>query len=146
MNWEVVYTVQAAGKSIQNSDYSFTEDFVNQEIAYYRIVQFDLNGLSKTYEALASSCDFGIEAVSKLLTYPNPSEESFTIQLSAKDIGKNGMLKIYSAAGQLILESEVQIVKGINEYKITEDLNPGIYFIQITDEGQSSITVRHIKN
>ena len=146
MNWEVVYTVQAAGYSIQNTDYSFTEDFVNQEIAYYRIVQFDLNGLSKTYEALASSCDFGIEAVSKLLTYPNPSEESFTIQLSAKDIGKNGMLKIYSAAGQLILESEVQIVKGINEYKITEDLNPGIYFIQITDEGQSSITATHIKN
>ena len=146
MNWEVVYTVQAAGNSIQNSDYSFTEDFFNQEIAYYRIVQFDLNGFSKSYGALASSCDFGFEAVSKLLTYPNPCEESFTIQLSAENLGESGSLKIFSASGQLIKESEVQIVKGINEYKITEDLNPGIYFIQITDEGQSSITATHIKN
>ena len=146
MNWEVVTTIQAAGNSFENSEYSFTDELINQEVTYFRIVQFDINGSSKTYDALASSCDFGFGKISRILTYPNPSEESFTIQLSTEDMGENGSLKIYSTSGQLIKESKIQIIKGINEYKIADELNPGIYFIQITDELQSSLTVAHAKN
>jgi alkaline phosphatase D len=76
--------------------------------------------------------------------YPNPFEKEITVQYNAPKQGKI-TVKVLSQDGKLLQTKDYQTLNGLNYLKIDgENLNSGIYQIQITDN-QSNKLVRIVK-
>ncbi|MBU3660478.1 MAG: T9SS type A sorting domain-containing protein [Flavobacteriales bacterium] len=76
--------------------------------------------------------------------YPNPFEKEITVQYNAAKQGKI-TVKVLSQDGKLLQTKEYQTLNGLNYLKIDgENLNSGIYQIQITDN-KSNKLVRMVK-
>jgi hypothetical protein len=76
--------------------------------------------------------------------YPNPFEKEITVQYNAPKQGKI-TVKVLSQDGKLLQTKDYHTLNGLNYLKIDgENLNSGIYQIQITDN-QSNKLVRIVK-
>ena len=76
--------------------------------------------------------------------YPNPFEKEITVQYNSIKQGKI-TVKVLSQDGKLLQSKDYQTLNGLNYLKIDgENLNSGIYQIQITDN-QSNKLVRMVK-
>jgi hypothetical protein len=72
--------------------------------------------------------------------YPNPANLAATIQLPGKG---NYAIKLFDVAGKLILNNNCT---NNNTYDLNlENINPGIYFLEITGSDHSTITKKIIK-
>ncbi len=72
------------------------------------------------------------DAIAYLYNYPNPAADETTIRFAVKQSGML-RLKFYNTAGDLVLESSVAGVAGVdNEHLVdTSQLAPGVYFCQL---------------
>ena len=69
--------------------------------------------------------------------FPNPTQRSFTIDLSVKEESKM-VLHVFDAAGREVLRSERYLHAGKNQEKVNAaDLAMGIYFIEIDLNGKT---------
>jgi hypothetical protein len=76
--------------------------------------------------------------------YPNPFEKEITVQYNSLNQEKI-TVKVLSQDGKQIQSKEYQTLNGLNYLKIDcENLNTGIYQIQITDS-KSNKLVRMVK-
>lgn len=76
--------------------------------------------------------------------YPNPFEKEITVQYNASKQGKI-TVKVFNQDGKLLQTKNYQTQNGLNYLKIDgENLNAGIYQIQITDD-KSNKLVRMVK-
>ena len=94
-------------------------------------------GCARTTSALAvTSCreEIGSSSADELNIYPNPTAESFTIELQiASLISEQATIKIYSLTGQLVYEKLGEVVNG-NLFEIItfeNEISGGIYVVNI---------------
>lgn len=89
-------------------------------IAIDDVYEFDPNGIPTSISSLAKE---------EVLIYPNPINDIITIQLK-KEITTECEVKIYSAAGQLVYESDYQVQ---NKFITINNLDipSGVYFISL---------------
>ncbi len=76
-------------------------------------------------------------------TIPNPSFNDHRFIIHANSLRSfKSTLSIYNIFGELIIQNNIKVRKGVNEYQIDKTLPPGVYFIKILDN-QKIITTKH---
>ena len=142
-NWTLIHVVDAAGDSQEPIPYSVTDEIRNDidGIVYYRIEQFDNDGMSKSYDAVSVSC---ASANSDMLVYPNPGSGNMNIVINEEAHIGICSLEITDSQGKTIHLMDVEINKGNNSMHIDgRTLKPGIYFIKVYNEDYTTKTIRY---
>jgi hypothetical protein len=141
--WQVIQTIPAAGNSNELLTYQAI-DHANSEIQYYRLNQVDIDGTNKYYDPIAVDCEESDQEV--IQTYPNPSQEGFSIIINNPKNTGDGELTIVDATGTLVSQRSISIQDGVNVFFIKENLTRGIYFIQIENDQHKTKTIKHVVN
>ncbi|MFN5032732.1 MAG: T9SS type A sorting domain-containing protein [Flavobacteriia bacterium] len=140
--WDVLGSIEAAGNSTSTIDYSLTDDLPYSGLNYYRLVQFDIDGMYTTYDLQAVLCE-GEKFDSNISSYPNPSDNSFNINVLSQDMEGDATMFIYSIQGAVVYKQTVHLQKGNNTFFVSDNhLFGGTYLIAIQQE-EKIITTRH---
>jgi hypothetical protein len=108
---------------------------------YYRLRQVDIDGKEKLYDPINVSCD---ETTAGYFTsYPNPSGNEFQVVVNNKEILGACTLNIVDVHGKVIDQRKIEVKDGINMFVISEKLNPGIYFLNITNGTKTTKVIKH---
>lgn len=141
--WEEVGQVQAAGNSSQLTNYELIDSDQLSGVTYYRLKQYDMNGNVETFYPVSASCK-GVTQGNVLTTHPNPSTETFYVNLFTETMEGNGELTILDASGRRVYEKAISIKNGNSIFHIADfDVEPGMYYIQVSN-GISKEVVKHI--
>ena len=122
-----------------NFDFSeavlFCEEDLGQEVVVL-LKATDCLGNSSICEAFVEVGDMfsslgELEEEKSLLVYPNPVAEKLFIELAVNQ-SANAKIKIVGLDGKIIQTAGLELFSGPNKFEMgTEDLVPGIYFIEI---------------
>jgi len=139
--WRNIAIVSAAGNSVNHIDYGVVDAEKMNGTVYYKLMQYDIDGLSKEYGPISSTCSSLSEMVVK--TYPNPSSQEFYIEIIAPE-STTTVIAIIDAHGKTVYSRTVDTEKGANLYTF-EGLNilPGMYYIQISNDLTTPNVVKH---
>jgi len=129
--WEAVGTVEGAGNSIRNLNYSLTDLNPVSGINYYRVKQVDFNGdfdYSETIQVVYYS-DKDIELT------PNPASISgadMPMLYVYSELESIATVILFDVAGKQISSQKQSVQIGQNRYHIpVSDLNKGIYMVRL---------------
>jgi hypothetical protein len=140
--WDVLGTIGAAGNSTYSIDYALTDAFPQPGINYYRLTQYDLDGVFETFDAQAAVCSEQ-QAGTALSTYPNPSSSDFNVDLQTDELEGEGVLLVTDAKGAVVYSQNIKIINGTNNYVIQRfEAAPGIYYISVKS-GANTVTTKH---
>lgn len=127
-NWIAVGEKTAAGNSNTLINYSIVDENNWNGVSYYRMIQIDINGKQEVYGPISADC--GSENNS-MIVYPNPSNGTFTVEISASENISDGQIQLFDVTGKLILNQITPIQEGINQvYFNNVDLQMGSYLVK----------------
>jgi hypothetical protein len=139
--WRVLIIVPSAGTSNELLTYQAMDNSGTNGSNYYRLRQVDNDGKEKLYDPINVSC---VETTAGYFTsYPNPSGNEFQVVINNKEILGACTLNIVDAQGKVIDQRSIEVKDGINMFVITETLNPGIYFLNITSGTKTTHVIKH---
>lgn len=140
-NWRSISTVSAAGNATSIINYGIVDAEKANGVAYYKLMQYDIDGESKEYGPISSDCYHLGEMVVK--TFPNPSGDEFYVELISPE-ATSTIITIVDAQGKSVYTRTVETEKGTNLYTF-EALNvlPGMYYIQISNDITTPNVVKH---
>jgi len=138
-NWRVIGSVLASGNSTQDIDYTFVDDEKSNGQNYYRLNQVDIDGKNEYFGPIQTNC---VEKF-QFTTFPNPSDASFQVTLTSKELVGMCSLVISDATGKVIEQRTIDVKEGINLFVINQEFTPGIYFLHITNGAKSTQILRH---
>lgn len=124
--WQSIGTAQSLGDTQKKSVYSFIDKKVTSRNSYYRVKQIDLDGDFDYSEVVFSRNNM----LSDFDVYPNPVENDLLIR-SSNIVEDHQVIKVFDATGRFILVNrsmEDDYLMKLN----TSELDPGIYFIQVS--------------
>lgn len=139
--WSVISSIAAAGFSNELIEYSFIHENVPSEHQYYRLVQVDLDGITETYNAIAISC---ASTESYFDIYPNPSDGQFQIIFNDPQILGASQITLVDAMGSTKYRRNIDIREGINTFMMSDNLDPGMYYVVISNGKGYKNTLKHI--
>jgi hypothetical protein len=129
IQWEFVSTINAAGNSNYNINYSTLDTDPFGGISYYRLVQVDNNGAEKIYGPISVSCS---DSENSIIVFPNPTKGNFTVEISSTEIFTNAQLQITDLTGKVINQRSTNILEGKNQFTFEGlDLQLGTYIINL---------------
>jgi len=139
--WENIGSVQAAGNSNQELNYSFLDTDRPQGTAYYRLRQIDLDGEEKIYDPISMTC-FG-EPTDEIIAYPNPNSGTFTVAFESNLEDLDSEIELKDMYGRIINSRNIAVYKGTNQVMFnTIELKPGEYVITVkTDNSIKMVKV-----
>ena len=143
LNWITLNTLGAAGNSTTVIEYALTDNNEVSGTTYYRLTQFDNDGVSETFNIASVNC--GEQAVtSNLVTYPNPSNGSFYVDFYTQDLTGPSSISVFDSRGVIIYRQDVLVEKGSNVFHIEKmEAAPGMYYIQVSNGTTTSYIVKH---
>lgn len=128
IDWELVSKIGGNGTSNSVHNYIYTDINVNsEELTYYRMSQVDLDGRTAILKMIDINCNNNIP--DKMIFYPNPASTELNIHLDVKEPSTNGIIRLINNFGQTIMETKVDLTKGINSFIYPVDFEPGTYTI-----------------
>jgi hypothetical protein len=140
-SWDVLGTVIAAGNSNNMIDYNLTDFSPHPGINYYRLTQYDVDGVFETFDEQAAECKDHIGTA--LISYPNPSSGNFSVDLQTDELEGEATLMISDAKGALVYSQDIEIIKGNNNYVIHKfNAEPGFYYITVKS-GAITVNTKH---
>jgi hypothetical protein len=139
-NWQVLTTVQSAGTSNELITYQTADHSAIDGNNYYRLLQVDIDGTEKVYDPINVSCTEVTPGY--FSTFPNPSGTSFQVIVNNKELIGVCTLNMVDATGKVIEQREIEVKDGINMFVINQEMAPGIYFLNISNEFKTSTIVR----
>lgn len=127
LSFEQIARINGSGNSSTQKTYSWIDDHVSNEIVYYRLKQIDFNGEFKYLGIKAADCSES----NSFNIYPNPFENSFTIELSEK-ITFPITLEVIDFLGRKV---QTQIIEtNVTEIVLDEQFRTGTYFVKIASQ------------
>lgn len=129
--------VIGAGNSNSIIDYSFTDDDILNQTAYYRLKQIDFNGEHSYSNIIATSC-----SSNNLNIYPNPVSDIINIDFDNNETNQTYSAIIYNSLGQLI--KEINLNDNFNSVDI-KNLDKGLYHIKVLSNNQLLTNKKFIK-
>jgi hypothetical protein len=139
-NWQVLTKIQSAGTSNELITYQTADHSAIDGNNYYRLRQVDIDGTDKVYDPINVSC---AEVTTGYFTsFPNPSGTSFQVIVNNKELVGNCTMNIVDATGKVIEQRQIEVKDGINMFVINQEMAPGIYFLNISNEFKTSTIVR----
>ncbi len=86
-----------------------------------------------------------VEFISEIKLYPNPVKTQLKVSFQSKE-NKVAVLRIHDLLGKVIKENKSELVRGNNDMVFAVDqLNPGVYFLEINISGEKKVVKRFIK-
>lgn len=136
LTWNVIDSIEAAGNSVVLIDYSILDDEnLTSDVVYYRLNQFDQNGIKKVYGPISAKCDNITDFNASV--YPNPTLNDFSIEINLT-YSQNIAITIYGNDGKEIAKSFSKVNAGNTIIPIDRsNLNAGLYTIQVNGEYHS---------
>jgi hypothetical protein len=129
-------TVNGAGNSNNQNNYSVIDNDATGALVYYRLKQVDFDGTTKYYDIIAINCGSDNFEVTNFVMGTNQLD--FKINTSVDEALQ---IFLYDYRGRLIVNKKSQINKGINNIEIPSlDLSTGIYMLSIIGETNSFST------
>ena len=139
-DWEVIHSVDAAGFSSSLVEYQYVDLNKFNNTSYYRLNQFDVDGRNEYYGPIEVSC----EEQSRLMTFPNPSDASFSLLINDPRFLGEVNMKIRDAHGKMVGFKELNVLEGENVYPWNgNSLEEGMYFISL-ETPLNNVTLRHV--
>jgi hypothetical protein len=130
LNYRTVTSHEAAGNSSQKIDY-FTYDKASEQLTYYRLKQFDLNGYFTYSNVISIQNNNFTDGIS---VYPNPTTNGMIRVKSTKNINT---INILDGSGRIV---DTHYIEGANETIINlEKLNKGVYLLQIMNDNTTTL-------
>jgi hypothetical protein len=143
MNWQVLTTVNAAGKSTQLLNYEAMDAYAMEVNNYYRLTQVDIDGSKEIFNVINIRCDRRMN--SYFTAYPNPSTGSFQVILNDKQLVGSGILSVKDTKGTELLNRTIEVKPGINMFSVTDlNLAPGVYYIQIVNGERATDVLKEV--
>ena len=140
-NYNELGRVKGHGNSNIDQYYQFN-DPTPYQTTYYRLTQVDFNGVSKTYPPVSIKND-NISGFTVYPLYPNPADQSFFIDIFAKDV-KDVQITVINSMGQTVY-SKPTTIEGLNKVEITSDAwSPGIYIVKVENEAEHYQSVQRV--
>jgi len=142
-SWSVLGEMAAAGNSTQLLNYEMIDADKATGTTYYRLTQYDNDGVFEVFNAVSVNCE-GAAPSTSIMTYPNPSDNSFYVSMYTTGMKGNGQLTITDTRGTVVYAQSVNIQDGNNVFHVG-DLNaaPGMYYIQVSNETTTTDIVKH---
>ena len=142
-NWSKLTTLSSAGNSTQELTYTTKDENAIDGNNYYKLLQYDIDGQYKEYGPINVICDGNSKGYFSI--FPNPSSGDFQVVLNNKNMIGNGKLIIKDTKGSEILNKEINVMAGINLYDVYGlNIQPGVYYVQITNNNLSTQIVKEI--
>tara|TARA_A200000113_G_scaffold223521_1_gene239321 strand:- start:1224 stop:2690 length:1467 start_codon:yes stop_codon:yes gene_type:complete len=141
IDWSVIHSETAAGNSSAQIDYEYVDFEKTVGDVYYRLNQVDFDWNSEYYDPIQVNCG-QIENV--LMTFPNPSNENFTIALMNELLIGDVSAKLIDASGKVADQKELSVKPGMNNFPWSlASLQEGVYFILISGP-EHVVTIKHV--
>lgn len=131
LSWKRIYRLDGAVNSTTQRNY---EALVkqNREGSYFRLTQVDLNGKSQSFDPVYVKCQE--KSGSSIQLSPNPAINFIDVKFNAEQ-ETGGILSIFSASGQILLNARVQITQGSSSIRLDiSDLPSGVYHLNISTD------------
>lgn len=131
--WEKIHTELANGNSQTSIRYNYIDHSISQNLTYYRLKQFDVDGEFILHNPISANCKFDFE--SSISIHPNPNNGNFTLDLTntIEEIGEVE-IKIISSTGKEVYSKKDPFNTNnqqINFYDL--NLSKGSYLIRVVD-------------
>jgi Secretion system C-terminal sorting domain len=141
IRWTVIGNLPAAGNSITERSYSFTDTSPVQN-SYYRIAEYDLDGRVQYTSQLRSSCN----TTDAFSLWPNPFHDLLFINIVAGNESQ-AMIKIFDSKGALVKVQRAIVLQGSNQLNVNmNSMASGVYQLLIDwNNGQTRKTVQILK-
>lgn len=145
--WDVIGSVNAAGNSTQELNYEFVDIDASRTKDYYKLIQYDKDGLFEEYGILISNCTNISDLI--FISYPNPSQTNFSIMftgITQNNMG-NYVLNINDLNGQRVLHKQIHLEIGSNVILLDrQGIRNGLYTIDLSDENGIKHRIKHSFN
>jgi hypothetical protein len=142
VSWSILGTVQAAGTSSINHNYSLIDENRISETMYYRILQVDKDGNFEQIGPISVNCvtdELGFEV------FPNPTNDEVSI-LFKKSLDEMSFLTFEDLNGKEVKRINfADHTSQLINIDVT-DLADGVYIIRLVDSSSKDQMVRLVKN
>ncbi|MBC7450205.1 MAG: discoidin domain-containing protein [Cytophagales bacterium] len=115
--------------------YSFQDPSYLNGTIYYRIVEYDLNGIASTYTALKSASS----STDEIVVYPNPTTGILTVTMSSSEETE---YTVYNTLGQTVFYTKGNTSE---QHIDLSSITTGAYMIQVST-AQHQVLKKIIKN
>ncbi len=133
MSWSVIGKVPAAGNSVNERSYFYTDNNPSASTAFYRIAEFDRDGRIIYTSIMNTKC--GPE--DKIRVWPNPVHGQFYLTIQSITSSKAD-ISIYDTKGALVRKMQSSLIPGTNQLTAEmKNMPSGTYQILVTwDNGK----------
>lgn len=143
ITWNVLEKTLAAGNTSSISNYSIFDEKTQDGIIYYRLTQYDMDGVFEIFNIVLVNCGSN-ETSTTLKSYPNPSVEGFYLDLYTREFTGPAEITISDSKGLIVYSQEVLVEKGSNVFhQKYSKADPGMYYIQVSNGTTTSYIVNH---
>lgn len=129
--WQQVAKIAGHGTSGIVNKYVHVDYSDNRNLTYYRLTQVDKNTSSKIFKAIDVNCK---NVKDQIVLYPNPSSSEINILLDVATSSNNNFIRILDNVGQIVMETKVDVVKGVNTFVLPVDITSGTYNVMFTSD------------
>jgi hypothetical protein len=141
--WDTIATIEAAGNSTQLITYNFTDKNAINGVNYYRLNQYDINGVYEQFGPISINCLLTSDGYFNV--YPNPSDNSFNIVLNNDRLIGDCSMNITDEMGRTIFQKDVIVKSGINLFNLEKlEIKPGVYYVSINNTNFTSGVIKQI--
>ena len=143
MNWDILGSVNAAGNSTTSLNYELTDaDVRGRSIIYYRLNQYDLDGVSEIFGPTSAECLNGTEGFE---LFPNPAGTDVTVLLHGEhQVGETNII-FTDINGKEVKKVVYNEQTGKLMTIDLRNLEPGVYIVQMLNTNSNDQFVRLIK-
>ena len=94
--------------------------------------QVDLDGKTTVFKMIDVHCNNDVP--DKMLLYPNPATTELNIHLEINNPNANGLIRLVNNMGQTVMETKVDLEKGLNSFVFPIEFESGSYTILFTSD------------
>jgi hypothetical protein len=129
LKWEKIGQVSAAGNSSLQIDYVFQDNqTLRNEVLYYRMRQYDLDGAFELFNPISADCP---KSEGDILIWPNPANDLITISSPLETQNSIVEVRILDAFGRVVnRQSKTSAELALFSIDISQ-FETGVYILQI---------------
>jgi hypothetical protein len=126
LQWTVLGNVAAAGNTVVETAYSFTDNSPAGD-DYYRIAEYDLDGKVQFTKVLHTAC--GVQDVFKM--WPNPVDDRLYVSMTAA-AGGEVIIQLLDGKGALVRVQRAVLQRGNNLLSVdVKGIAAGVYYAAV---------------
>ncbi|MBK0383296.1 T9SS type A sorting domain-containing protein [Pedobacter sp. SD-b] len=137
-SFTTIGTSKGFGTSTNPHDYNFTDENPFAGTNYYQLVQHDFDGKTSTSNIIPVDSKISSAQLSVYAAATN-----IKVSLSSPNKTK-GLLQVFDISGRKILENNIEVSKGYNNFSLPLSLPNGVHFVSYT-AGNLVINQKFIK-